>query len=302
MDWFAKLLLSVMHFSYSVIPNWGVAIILLTIVARTLMFPLTLKSMKSMKKMQVLAPEIKEIQEKYKDDQQEASRKMMELYRERGINPMGGCFPMLLQMPIFFALYRMLWYAYELRGAPFLWVDDLSQPDQLFTFPWADSDITFLHYVGALNILPLLGAAALLISQKLMPTSGPSQNPQQKLIMTLMPVMFTVFLYNMAAGLNLYILTSTVLGIGQNYLVRLSDRDVEEAKEKKARRTPRKRRDFYSAAQQRRRRIAKGDGARPRDPKKKDKERDKDRSAKKTPPAVGEGSWLRRFIDEIREG
>lgn len=222
MDRFAKFLLSILHWFYEhTIPNYGVAIILLTIVVRAVMFPLTLKGMKSMKKMQALGPEMEALKEKYKDDQQELSKATMEMYRERGINPVGGCLPMFLQMPVFIALYRMLWNAYEMRGAPFLWVEDLSKNDCLFHIPFLENVPLVGQWISCFNLLPILMGLAMVISMKTTPTSG-VQNPQQKMMMTLMPVIFSVFCYPLAAGLNLYVLTSTVLGIAQQAVVRAS--------------------------------------------------------------------------------
>ncbi len=260
MDRFAKLLLGLLNWFYGIIPNYGVAIILLTILVRGGMFPLTFKSMKSMKRMQSLAPEMQALKEKYGEDQQELNKKMMELYRERGANPFGSCLPLLLQMPIFIALYRMLWSAYELRGAPFTllrfgdyhWISDLSQPDRLIHLPFM-ADVPLLGQMFEyLNILPLLGALAILASQKLMPTS-PVQNDQQKLIMNIMPIFMAFLFYRMAAGLNLYILVSTVLGILQNKLVHLSPEEAAAPPKK----SPKKKRNFYAAAQEKKRRMAK---------------------------------------------
>ncbi len=255
MDKFATFLLRLLNWFYSWIPNYGVAIILLTVLVRVAMLPLTLKSMKSMKKMQQLAPEIEKLREKYKEDQQELNKRMMEMYRERGVNPVGGCLPLFLQMPIFIALYRMLWSAYELRGAPFiLWITDLSQPDHLFHTPY----MTMLPFVGQyleyFNLLPILMALAMVVSQKVLPQTGAAANPQQKTMMTLMPVMFGVICYRMASGLNLYILVSTVLGIVQQAITRMQ-KDVDVSPDKL--KAPRKRQHFYKAAQERKRRIAK---------------------------------------------
>lgn len=255
MDWFAKMLLSLLNFFHdNVYANYGIAIILLTIVVRIVVFPLTLKSMKSMKKMQLLAPEIEKIKaEVGADNPQELQKRTMEMYRSYGVNPLGGCFPMLLQMPVFFALYRMLWYAFELRGAPFLWIADLSREDALYTLP-VSVNIIFTT-INAINILPFLMAIAMVASQKLMPTSGPMQTPQQKFLMNFMPVFFSIICYNMSAGLNLYILTSTLLGIGQNYVMNLHKIELTQQELKKT--TARKPRHFYNAAQARKKQMAK---------------------------------------------
>jgi YidC/Oxa1 family membrane protein insertase len=273
MDSFAKLLLGLLNWFYGIIPNYGVAIILLTLVVRMLAFPLTWKSMRSMKRMQTLAPEMEEIKKKYSDDQQEMQKQMMELYRSRGVNPIGGCLPMLLQMPVFIALYRMLWSAYELRGSPFVllpflgdggWISDLSQPDQFLHLPFL-AGLPFVGtYLEYLNILPILGAIAILASQRLMPAGGPIQSDQQKLIMNIMPIFFAVICYQLAAGLNLYILTSTVIGIAQNKIITATAPDEAPPPVKK--KTPGKKQHFYAAAQAKKRQAAKEAKAKKKSP------------------------------------
>ncbi len=255
MDWFSKLLLTILiWFHDNVVANYGLAIIFLTVIVRTVMFPLTWKSMLSMKKMQKLAPEMEKLKAECGDDQQELQKRMMEMYRERGVSPLGGCLPMLLQMPVFIALYRMLWSAFELRRAPFVfWIQDLSEPDRLmmlpFQIPLPFTDIP----LESLNLLPILMACSMVVSQKLMPMSGPVQNPQQKMLMTFMPVLFAVITYNMASGLNLYILVSTLLGIAQNFIIQRMDVDVEPVKRKK----PGKPKHFYDVARAKQREMNK---------------------------------------------
>jgi len=257
MDSFAKGMLFLLNWFYGIIPNYGVAIILLTLLVRTAMFPLTLKGMKSMKKMQKLAPEMEKIKEEVGDDQQEMQKRMMELYRERGVNPLGGCMPLLLQTPVFIALYRVYATAYEFRGAPFAgWISDLSVPDALYTFPFS-IPVPFTNGIDSFNLLPILMALSMIASQKIMPASGPVQNPQQKMIMTMMPIFFGVICYNMASGLNLYILTSTLLGIAQNYFVRVSDEEVKSKPGKaKVQKLKQRRKHFYAAAQDKKREMA----------------------------------------------
>ncbi len=262
MDTFAKGMLYVLNWFYaSIIANYGFAIIFLTILVRSAMFPLTLKGMKSMKKMQKLAPQMEKIKEEVGDDQQEMQKRMMELYKERGVNPLGGCMPMLLQMPVFIALYRVYATAFEFRGAPFLgWITDLSEPDALFMLPFTIPLPFTANGIDSFNLLPILMGLAMVASTKIMPTSGPVQNPQQKMMMTLMPVFFSVICYNMASGLNLYILTSTVLGIVQNYFIHVSDDEVspKPGKSTKAKSGAKsKPRHFYAAAQARKREMAK---------------------------------------------
>ncbi|GMU90961.1 MAG: membrane protein insertase YidC [Candidatus Hydrogenedentota bacterium] len=250
MDWFAKMLLQLLNWFYGIVPNYGVAIILLTIVVRTVMFPLTIKQIRSMKRMTLLAPEMEKIKQQYGEDPQEFQRRMMELYKEHGVNPVSGCLPLFLQMPVFIALYRMLWSAYELRGAPFaLWIKDLSEPDKLLHIPPLHVVPIFGPYIQYINVLPFLGALAMILSVKLTPMQNPIQNPQQKMMMTLMPIVFSVFCYPLASGLNLYILVSTLLGIAQNYLIHVSEVD------KPAKVKPRKRQHFYTAALQKRRQM-----------------------------------------------
>ena len=265
-DWFAKLLLQMLNWFYSVIPNYGVAIVLLTIVVRTVMFPLTLKQMKTMKRMQLLAPELEKIKQQCGDDQQELQRKTMELYKEYGMNPAAGCLPMFLQMPIFIALYRMLWSAYELRGAPFaFWIKDLSEPDRLMHVPSLAQLPWIFSHLEYINVLPVLSALAMVASVKFTPMSGPVQNPQQKMMMTIMPVFFSVFCYPMASGLNLYIFTSTVLGIVQSRLLNMQEIDMPEKVK------PKKKQHFYTAAVERKKQAERD----LREKKRKDK-RDKD--------------------------
>ena len=272
MDRFSKILLTILvWFHDTLIPNYGLAIIFLTLIVRLVMFPLTWKSMLSMRKMSKLAPEMEKLKAEYGDNQQELQKRIMEMYRERGVNPLGGCLPMLLQMPVFIALYRMLWSAFELRRAPFIfWIQDLSEPDRLFMLPFSIplpfSDLP----LESLNLLPILMAVSMVVSQKIMPMSAPSQNPQQKMLMTLMPIFFAVITYNMASGLNLYILVSTLLGIAQNYLIQGIDVDVDPVKRKKK---PARPRHFYDVVRAKQRemnkeiRKQKQRGRRRKDPK-----------------------------------
>jgi YidC/Oxa1 family membrane protein insertase len=257
MNAFAVFLLKLLNGFYSVIPNYGIAIILLTVLVRLAVFPLTVKQIRSMKRMQLLAPEMEELKQKHADDPQELNKRMMELYRERGVSPLGGCMPLLVQMPVFFALYKMLSTAFELRGAPFmLWITDLSQPDKLLHMPFMLKVPVVGPGLEYLNLLPILMALSMVVSQKVMPMTTPSTgaNAQQmKVIMNIMPVMFSVFCYNLASGLCLYILVSTVLGIAQQAFTRTITVDAAPPK----RRVPRKRQHFYTAAKARQRRQQK---------------------------------------------
>jgi YidC/Oxa1 family membrane protein insertase len=282
MDWFSKQLLNNLNWWHKFVPNYGVAIILLTVLVRMVVFPLTIKSIRSMKKMQALQPEMNALREKYKDNPQELQRAMMLIYRERKINPFAGCLPLFLQMPVFFALYRMLWYAFELRGAPFLWIRDLSMPDRMFHIQ-ALHGLPFIGTFEYFNLLPFLVTAAMLLSFRLMPQSGPAQNPQQKMMMNIMPIVFGFIGYNFASGLNIYVFTSTLLGIVQNRIVRATDiggpavtatapapePDSDGKKHEKKAAAPlvprrKKPQHFYDRAQQRKREMAKADKKRPK--------------------------------------
>ncbi len=194
-----------------IVGNYGVAIILLTILLRLATFPLTQRSMKSMKKFGVIAPQMKEIQEKHKDDKAKQQEELMALYKRKGMNPLtamgGGCLPMLIQMPFMIALYFALQGSIELRHAPFmLWIDDLSAPEDLFSI-----------FGLPIRLLPLMMGATMILQQRMTPT--PSADPQQKQMMTMMSVMFIFLFYRFPAGLVLYWFVSNLLGIAQQLLV-----------------------------------------------------------------------------------
>lgn len=193
--------------------SYGWAIIAITFIIKTLFWPLTQASTRSMKRMQALQPQMKAIQEKYKEDPMKGQRKMMEFMKENKVNPMGGCLPMLLQMPVFFGFFYMIRSAIELRGASFLWVADLSRPDTLFIIPG-------LHF--PFNLLPLLMGATMLWQAHLTPPS-PGMDPMQQKIMRYMPLMFMVFLYNYSAGLTLYWTVQNLLTIVQTKLTKMRD-------------------------------------------------------------------------------
>jgi YidC/Oxa1 family membrane protein insertase len=183
---------------YSFINNYGLAIILLTVLIRIVFIPLTNKSQKSMKAMQALAPKINEIKEKYKKDPQRMNKEVMELYKKHKVNPFGGCLPMIIQIPIFIALYNVLMYAIELRGAPFyLWIKDLSVKDPYY-------------------ILPIAMGISMLIQMKMTPTSV---DPMQAKIMMILPIVFTFMFLTFPSGLVLYWLVNNLLTIAQQYYI-----------------------------------------------------------------------------------
>ena len=210
----AKPCLWFMNKIHSVVPNYGVAIIILTIFTKILLWPLGNKSYKSMSEMKKLQPLMTEIREKYKGDKQKMNQELMALYRTYKVNPMGGCLPMVLQIPVFFALYRMLYQAIELRHAPFLlWINDLSAPDRLFNFGFS---IPFMEPPYGIPVLTIIMGATMLLQQKMSPPPG---DPTQAKMMMLMPVVFTFIFINFSSGLVLYWLVNNVLSISQQYYV-----------------------------------------------------------------------------------
>ena len=184
---------------YNLIPNYGAVVILLTVVIKVLFWPLSQKSYKSMKEMQKLAPLMEQLREKYKDDKEKLNREVMDLYKRYKVNPLGGCLPMLLQAPVFFALYTVLNGAVELRHAPFiLWITDLSAKDPYY-------------------VTPVIMGATMFIQQKMTPST--TADPMQQKVMMLMPVIFTFMFLNFSSGLVLYWLVNNVLSIGQQHYV-----------------------------------------------------------------------------------
>jgi YidC/Oxa1 family membrane protein insertase len=200
---------------YSVIPNYGIAIIILTLLIKIALWPLGSKSYKSMSEMKKIQPLMKEIREKYKDDKKKMNEEVMGLYRTYKINPLGGCLPMVVQLPVFFALYRMLYQAIELRHAPFfLWIDDLSAPDRLGRF--AIEHIPFMEPPYGIPVLTLIMGASMILQQKMSPPMG---DPTQAKMMMFMPVIFTVIFINFSSGLVLYWLVNNILSIAQQYYI-----------------------------------------------------------------------------------
>lgn len=199
--WLSAALKWLLEFFYRLIPNWGVAIILVTIVIKILFFPLTHKSFESTHKMQALGPKIEELKQKYKNNTQKMNQEMAALYKREGVNPLGGCLPLLLQLPIFFAMYSLFRNYFELRGAAFIapWIADLSAPERVLTLPFT------IPLVGwsELRILPFLMLAVTFVQQRISQTPGQS-NKQSKMLMYAMPAFFFFIMYNMPSGLLLY--------------------------------------------------------------------------------------------------
>ncbi len=199
--WFAfiaKPLFVALKFFYRMVGNWGWAIVVLTVVIKLVFAPLTHKSQKSMRRMQKLQPLFAELKEKYKGDPARLNKEMMELYKKHKVNPMGGCLPMLIQIPVFIALYRVLGNAIELRHAPFIfWLHDLSAKDPYY-------------------VLPIVMGVSMLVMQKMTPTT---MDPKQNMIMMLMPVMMTFFFINLPSGLVLYFTVSNLLTMAQQFYI-----------------------------------------------------------------------------------
>lgn len=213
-DILAKPCLWLMNQLYRVIPNYGVAIIILTILIKIVLWPLGTKSYRSMSEMKKLQPLMAEIRQKYKGDKKKMNEELMGLYKTYKINPMGGCLPMVVQIPVFFALYRMLYQAIELRHAPFfLWINDLSAPDRLLRFHFS---IPFMQPPYGIPVLTIIMGATMFWQQKMSPPVG---DPSQAKMMMMMPVIFTVIFINFSSGLVLYWLVNNVLSIGQQYYI-----------------------------------------------------------------------------------
>lgn len=194
----AKPMFAMLNYIYSLVGHWGWTIIITTILIKLVLYPLAHKGMVSMMRLKDLAPKIKEIQEKYKGDPQKASMHMMELYKKHGANPMGGCLPIILQIPVFFAIYRVLTNAIELKGAGFLWVNDLSLMDPFF-------------------ILPILMGATMYLQQKITPNT--IQDETQRKIFQYLPVIFTFFFLWFPAGLTLYWFVNNLFTVTHQYFL-----------------------------------------------------------------------------------
>ncbi|RXJ69731.1 membrane protein insertase YidC [Halarcobacter ebronensis] len=200
--WFtfiAKPMFTFLQFVHTYVGNWGWTIVILTIIIKLILYPLSYKGMVSMQKLKDLAPKMKEIQTKYKDDKQKQSMHMMELYKKHGANPMGGCLPLLLQIPVFFAIYRVLLNSIELKGAEWiLWIHDLAEMDPYY-------------------VLPILMGVSMFIQQKITPNT--MQDETQKKIFQMLPIIFTFFFLWFPAGLTLYWFTNNLFTIGQQYSI-----------------------------------------------------------------------------------
>ena len=207
----AKPIFYVLRFIDRYVHNYGWSIVLLTILIRIILFPLGQVGFKSMRQMQKIAPKINELKEKYKDDKERQYREMTNLYRTYKINPLGGCLPILLQIPIFIALYEVLLSSIELRQAPFLWwIKDLAVPDSV-------GMITVLGFQLGIHILPLIMGVTMFFQQMLTPTTA--DQTQAKMLLWIMPIMLTVLFWGFPAGLVLYWTVNNIFSIGQQYYI-----------------------------------------------------------------------------------
>lgn len=217
---FAKFLFFLMKIFYFVTRSWGFSIILLTVALRVMLYPLNAWSIKSTSKMQKVAPQVAALQEKYKKDPKKAQMEIMGLYRSKGVNPLGGCLPLLIQMPFLIGMFDLLKSTYELRGVSFIpgWIDNLTAPD--FVFSW---NYPIWFFGTSFHLLPFLLGAVMYFQQK-MSSTGPKdkalmtdQQKQQKFMGNMMTIVFTVLFYHFPSGLNIYWLSSMLLGILQQW-------------------------------------------------------------------------------------
>lgn len=232
---FGKFVLWSFKLLHSFIPNYGLVIIIFSILIKILLFPLTKKSYQSMKQMQIMQPVIQEMNEKYKDDPKKKQAEMMKIYKDYGINPLGGCIPMVLQMPLLIALFNIFRSTIELRGAYFVgWITDLSLPDTVASLPF-----TIPMYGNKVNILPLVMGVTMFIQQKIT-----MKDPKQKAMVYFMPLFLTLMFNSFPSGLNLYYALFNVLSIVQEKFIPYKVKSLEELKAAKAQKKKKPRRKY----------------------------------------------------------
>ena len=218
---FSLLILPILEFLHKFIPNYGLVIIVFSILIKLLLYPLTKKSYQSMREMQRIQPLMTELRAKYKDDPQRLNKEMMKLYKEHGVNPMGGCLPMLLQMPLLFALFIVFRSTIQLRGAPFIpgWINDLSRSEGLWHLP-----ISLPFYGNEFNILPILMAITMIFQSKMT-----TQDPKQKAMIYIMPIFMLLIFNTLPSGLNLYYTMFNLLTIIQQIFINRGSKETEVA-------------------------------------------------------------------------
>ncbi len=227
--WISLLILPVLEFFHSIIPNYGIVIIIFSIIVKIIVYPLTKSSYKSMKKMQSIQPMMQEVREKYKNDPQRQQKEMMKMYQKHGFNPLGGCLPMLLQMPLLIALFIVFRSTIQLRGATFIpgWINDLSQTDTLFHLPFS-----LPFYGDEFNLLPILMALTMFFQSKMT-----MQDPKQKFMVFFMPVFMLLLFNRFPAGLNLYYAMFNLLTIIQQKFIKTETDDSKDSKIKGSKKT-----------------------------------------------------------------
>lgn len=230
---FAKFLFILLNFFYMITSSWGISIILLTVALRIMLYPLNAWSIKSTLKMQEISPKVSAIQEKYKKEPKRAQMEIMALYREKGVNPLSGCFPLLIQLPFLIGMFDLLKSTFELRGASFIpgWIDNLAAPDVLFSWNYP-----ILFFGNEFHLLPFLLGGVMWAQQRFSAT-GPKdksmmtdQQKQQRMMGNVMTIVFTVMFYHFPSGLNLYWLSSMALGILQQWIMTRRKKAVVQVK------------------------------------------------------------------------
>ncbi len=216
LDFIAQILLQLLDFLYRLVHNWGIVIIILSVLIYLVLYPLSIKQMRSMKDMQAIQPKVDALRATYKDNPQRMNKEIFELYRIHKVNPYSGCLPLILQIPVFFALYQVLVRSVALKGAHFLWIKDLSAPDRLFVLK---QPVAF-----EFNLLPLLMVVAMFFQQKLNSSNSSSAiNEQQKILTLVMPIVFGFVFYNMPSGLVLYWFVNNLLMLVTQFKISKND-------------------------------------------------------------------------------
>ena len=224
--WFyfiTKPMFLLIEFIYGIVGNFGVAILVATVVVKLVFFPLAQKAYTSMAKMKALQPEMQKMRERYKDDKMKQQQAMMELYKKEKVNPLAGCVPILIQIPVFFSLYKVLFVSIEMRHAPFFgWINDLSAPDPTTVFnlfgliPWDPSTVPVIGHFLMLGVWPLIMGVTMWVQMKMNPAPP---DPTQAMIFNWMPVFFTFLLASFPAGLVIYWAWNNSLSVLQQYVI-----------------------------------------------------------------------------------
>jgi YidC/Oxa1 family membrane protein insertase len=219
LGWLESILKFFLNIFYRFVPNYGVAIILVTVLVKVVLFPLTKKGSEGASRMQELQPKIQELQAKYKGNPQKLNQEMAEFYKKEGYNPMSGCFPLLIQFPLFIAMYNLFNNHFDLRGAMFIpgWIPDLSQPESIFNFPTLN---LVIWQISAIRVLPVIYLLSQLFYGKFTQTAATAQSAtQMKIMMYGMPIFFFFILYDVPSGLLIYWIATNLLSIVQQVII-----------------------------------------------------------------------------------